>query len=93
MEWSVTNLTKVELPKLLPYTEYTMEITACNILELNMPGCGVGEAIATSTFMTKRGRPGQPTGPKVLFTNATNVELRWDANFPVSAANIQDLFS
>jgi len=85
VEWFVTNLTKVELFNLLPYTEYTMEITACNILEQNVPGCGKGEATAASTFMTKRGRPGQPIGPKVLFTNATNVEMRWDANFPLGA--------
>ena len=91
MTTNTTNLTRVELTNLHPYTEYTVEITACNILEFNVPGCGKKKT--TSTFNTQRGRPGQPGEPTVSFTNATNVELRWDANFPVSAKIILSFFS
>jgi hypothetical protein len=83
VRWTETNQTMVDLSNLLAFTEYTFEIKACNFLDFNLHGCS--EFSETSMFMTKRGKPGQPNEPKVLFTNATNVEIRWDTNFQLGA--------
>eukprot|EP00090_Calanus_glacialis_P006187 TRINITY_DN14855_c0_g1_i1.p1 TRINITY_DN14855_c0_g1~~TRINITY_DN14855_c0_g1_i1.p1 ORF type:complete len:1361 (-),score=228.52 TRINITY_DN14855_c0_g1_i1:1042-5124(-) len=80
---NVTNETMVELPNLLAFTEYTFEIRACNVLDSKVHGCS--EFDSKATFMTKRGKPGQPNEPKVIFTNATNVEINWDTNFQLGA--------
>jgi len=80
---NMTNETMVDLPNLLAFTEYTFEIRACNVLDSKVHGCSTFDS--TATFMTKRGKPGQPKQPKVVFTNATNVEVKWDTNFQLGA--------
>ena len=77
----------MELPNLLAFTEYTFEIRACNVLDSKVHGCS--EFDSKATFMTKRGKPGQPNEPKVIFTNATNVEINWDTNFQVLLADLK----
>ena len=86
----MTNETMVDLPNLLAFTEYTFEIRACNVLDSKVHGCSTFDS--TATFMTKRGKPGQPKQPKVVFTNATNVEVKWDTNFQVLLANLKVSF-
>ena len=73
--------TKLDLTNLLPYTEYNFEIKACNYLDNEVEGCS--KKAAKRSFRTKPGRPGQPKELKVVFTNATNVEIYWNTDFQV----------
>ena len=76
------NETALDLPDLLAYTIYTVNITACNILvSEHLDGCS--EFSSSNTFMTKRGKPGKPNEPEIIFKNATIVDIKWDTNFQV----------
>ena len=77
----------VDLSDLLAFTEYTVEITACNILiNKHIHGCSLHSS--RTTFRTKRGKPGQPNEPEVKFKNATIVEIKWDSKFQVLFSNL-----
>jgi len=78
-----TSDTKLDLTNLLSYTEYNFEIKACNYLDNEVEGCS--KKAAKRSFRTKPGRPGQPKELKVVFTNATNVEIYWNTDFQLGA--------
>ena len=55
---NTTTETAVELHNLLAFSEYIFEIRACNLLDSKFGGCS--KVHSKPTFMTKRGKMGEP---------------------------------
>merc|ERR1719507_1008128 len=87
--WVAGRTTNVSLhkSKLKAFTDYRVTVAACNNLILDQhiePSCGPN--VAVRSFRTDVGEPGRPNEPVVTFKNSSIVELKWDKEFQLGAA-------
>jgi len=73
--------------KLKAFTDYRVTVAACNnlLLDQHSQHLACGPNVLRS-FRTDVGRPGKPNEPVVTFKNSSIVELKWDKEFQLGAA-------
>jgi len=74
--------------KLKAFTDYRVTVAACNnlLLDQHIDHLACGSNVAVRSFRTDVGRPGRPNEPVVTFKNSSIVELKWDKEFQLGAA-------
>ena len=83
-----TEVTRVVLRGLLPYTKYRLRVAACNSVSHTHHLCADLDNLSVAsetTFMTAVGTPGVPNPPHVSFINSSMATITWNSDFALGA--------